>query len=125
MRFRLLLPGYAGAEDGPGGSGGACEGEDPCCVAAHDPARGDVDAGGVPLVHLPVHRHLACRGGWSIWEVGGAPGEVGGAHGRWVGPWVGGRGHWVGGRIPQKEGEISEWKGSSVKKGPVGAQGGA
>lgn len=59
---RLLQSSHAGAEDGPGSVRGAGEDESPRSLEDYDGPERDVDPGGVPMVHLPLHRHLTCRG---------------------------------------------------------------
>lgn len=63
---RLLHGSHDGSEDGPGGAGRAGEGEGTRRVAADAAAQRHVVPGGVPLVHLPFHRHPASGGGKSI-----------------------------------------------------------
>lgn len=51
---RLLQPSHDGSEDGCGGSQRAGEDEISCSGTAHGPVSRYMDAGGVPMVHLPL-----------------------------------------------------------------------
>ena len=59
---RLLQSSHAGTEDRPGGVRGASEDENPESLADHDGSQCHVDPGGLPMVHMPLHRHLTSRG---------------------------------------------------------------
>lgn len=59
---RLLQPSHVGAEDWPGGSWGAGEGQSPRSRTAHGPVSWHMDAGCVTLVHLSLHWHTPNRG---------------------------------------------------------------
>lgn len=54
MSGRLLQPSHVGSEDGRGGPQRAGEDEISCGGTAHGPVSRHVDAGGVPMVHLPL-----------------------------------------------------------------------
>lgn len=60
--YRLLQSSHAGAKDGPGGVRGATENKSPQRVADHGGSERHVDPGGLPVVHLPLHRRLASGG---------------------------------------------------------------
>lgn len=65
--FRLLQPGHAGIEDGPGGSWGAGEDQSPRGGTAHGSISRHMDTGGVAVVHLPLYRHPPHRGKKKYW----------------------------------------------------------
>lgn len=51
---RLLQPVHVGSEGGRGGAQRAGEDEISCSGTAHGPVPWHMDAGGVPMVHLPL-----------------------------------------------------------------------
>lgn len=59
---RLFHSRHVGAKDGPGGVGGTSEGEKSQSVADHDGPECHLDPGGLPVVHLSLHRRLTGRG---------------------------------------------------------------